>query len=189
MAWVGKMENIRKPSRGDCAAGTDLQIRGKGNAVGGYVSREFYPSETVVPRNPAYRALQKASNDLLETLKARLKGEVLPAGGAAAGAGLERPMHGVRVPLPLRLLRRAAARAGSPAGATVQEAAMRVVRFFLEAAGDPDLAGIAGHPVGADLRGQPLRVDLPSALRHHLRHGHSLRSDGTLPLAGGRQPV
>ena len=36
---------------------------------------EFYPSETVVPRDPAYRALQKASNDLLETLKARLKGE------------------------------------------------------------------------------------------------------------------
>ena len=23
---------------------------------------EFYPSEAVVPRNPAYRALQKASN-------------------------------------------------------------------------------------------------------------------------------
>ena len=36
---------------------------------------EFYPSETVVPRDPAYRALQKASNDLLETLKERLKGE------------------------------------------------------------------------------------------------------------------
>ena len=36
---------------------------------------EFYPSETVVPRDPAYRALQKASNDLLETLKVRLKGE------------------------------------------------------------------------------------------------------------------
>ena len=30
---------------------------------------EFYPSETVVPRNPAY------SHDLLETLKVRLKGE------------------------------------------------------------------------------------------------------------------
>ena len=36
---------------------------------------EFYPSETVVPRDPAYRTLQKASNDLLETLKERLKGE------------------------------------------------------------------------------------------------------------------
>ena len=36
---------------------------------------EFYPSETVVPRDPAYRALQKASHDLLETLKVRLKGE------------------------------------------------------------------------------------------------------------------
>ncbi len=36
---------------------------------------EFYPSETVVPRDPAYRALQKASYDLLETLKVRLKGE------------------------------------------------------------------------------------------------------------------
>ena len=36
---------------------------------------EFYPSETVVPRDPAYRVLQKASNDLLETLKTRLKGE------------------------------------------------------------------------------------------------------------------
>ena len=28
-----------------------------------------------MPRDPAYRTLQKASNDLLETLKARLKGE------------------------------------------------------------------------------------------------------------------
>ena len=28
-----------------------------------------------MPRDPAYRALQKASNDLLETLKERLKGE------------------------------------------------------------------------------------------------------------------
>ena len=36
---------------------------------------ESYPSETVIPRDPAYRALQKASNDLLETLKERLKGE------------------------------------------------------------------------------------------------------------------
>lgn len=36
---------------------------------------EFYPSETVMPRDPAYRALQKASNDLLETLMERLKGE------------------------------------------------------------------------------------------------------------------
>lgn len=36
---------------------------------------EFYPSETVVPRDPAYRALQKAGNDLLEMLKVRLKGE------------------------------------------------------------------------------------------------------------------
>lgn len=36
---------------------------------------EFYPSETVVPRGPAYRALQKAGHDLLETLKTRLKGE------------------------------------------------------------------------------------------------------------------
>ena len=36
---------------------------------------EFYPSEAVVPRDPAYRTLQKASHDLLETLKARLKGE------------------------------------------------------------------------------------------------------------------
>ena len=36
---------------------------------------EFYPSEAVVPRDPAYHALQKASNDLLETLKTRLKGE------------------------------------------------------------------------------------------------------------------
>ena len=36
---------------------------------------EFHPSETVVPRDPAYRTLQKASHDLLETLKARLKGE------------------------------------------------------------------------------------------------------------------
>ena len=36
---------------------------------------EFYPSEAVVPRDPAYRTLQKASNDLLETLKVRLKGE------------------------------------------------------------------------------------------------------------------
>ena len=35
---------------------------------------EFYPSETVVPRGPAYRALQKAGHDLLETLKTRLKG-------------------------------------------------------------------------------------------------------------------
>ena len=36
---------------------------------------EFYPTEAVVPRDPAYRALQKASNDLLEMLKVRLKGE------------------------------------------------------------------------------------------------------------------
>ena len=36
---------------------------------------EFYPSETVVPRGPAHRALQKAGHDLLETLKTRLKGE------------------------------------------------------------------------------------------------------------------
>ena len=37
---------------------------------------EFYPAETVMPRDPAYHALQKASNDLLETLKrTRLKGE------------------------------------------------------------------------------------------------------------------
>ena len=36
---------------------------------------EFYPAETVIPREPTYRELQKASNDLLETLKERLKGE------------------------------------------------------------------------------------------------------------------
>ena len=36
---------------------------------------EFYPAETVIPREPTYRELQKASNDLLETLKVRLKGE------------------------------------------------------------------------------------------------------------------
>src|SRR5699024_5343184 len=60
---------------------------------------------------------------------------------------------------------------------------------FLEAAGDPDLAGTAGYPVGTDLRGQPIRVDLPPALRYHLRHCRSLWLDGTLHLAGGRQPA
>ena len=60
-------------------------------------------------------------------------------------------------------------------------------QVWLEAAGDPAVAGIASHPVGADLRGQPLRVDLSPTLRHHLCHGYPLRPDGTLPLAGGRQ--
>ena len=36
---------------------------------------EFYPSETVVPRDPAYRALQKASNNLLAIRISILKGE------------------------------------------------------------------------------------------------------------------
>ena len=43
--------------------------------LGAIFRGEFYPAETVIPRDPAYRALQKASHDLLETLKGRLKGE------------------------------------------------------------------------------------------------------------------
>ena len=93
---------------------------------------EFYPSETVVPRDPAYRTLQKASNDLLETLKARLKGEDFQLVEQLLEQDLNVRCMECEWPLPLRLLGRAAARAGSPTGTTVQEAAMRVIRFFLK---------------------------------------------------------
>ena len=118
---------------------------------------EFYPSETVVPRDPAYRTLQKASNDLLETLKERLKGEDFQL----VEQLLEQDLNVRCMECECHF------RYGFSAGLLlVQEAQLELQSrrqpcggaARLKAAGDSDLAGIVGRPVGADLRGQPLRV-------------------------------
>ena len=93
---------------------------------------EFYPAEDGDTQRTHIPGAAKGQQRSAGNAEGAAQGRGLPAGGAAAGAGLERPLHGVRVPLPLRLLRRAAARSRSPPGAPIQEAAMRVVKLSLK---------------------------------------------------------
>ena len=130
-----------QPGREDCAARTDLQIGGKKMLLEAMFRGEFYPAETVIPREPTYRELQKASNDLLETLKVRLKGEDFQLVEQLLEQDLTSAAWSASA-TSATVFQQGCCSGRKPSWSSNPEGSHEGGSVFLEAAGDPDLAAL-----------------------------------------------